>query len=71
MTAESIIAIGFAFCWPAISGAEPWTGSNKAPSDPIFADGIKPSPPTRPAPSSDKISPNKLVVTITRIPEAV
>ena len=65
ITADNIIAIGFAIPLPAISGADPCTGSNKAPSFPIFAEGINPSPPTRPAPSSDKISPNKLVVTMT------
>ena len=26
--AERIAAVGSAFCWPAMSGAEPWTGSN-------------------------------------------
>ena len=59
------MAIGLAIPFPAISGADPWTGSNNAPSLPIFADGINPSPPTRPAPSSDNMSPNRFVVTMT------
>ena len=62
--ADSIMAIGFALFWPAMSGAEPCTGSNNAASKPMFADGISPSPPTRPAPSSESMSPKRLVVTI-------
>ena len=40
ITAERIIAIGFAIPFPAISGAEPCTGSNNAPLFPILAEGI-------------------------------
>ena len=66
-----ILAIGLAFPLPAISGAEPCTGSyidlilpflSFAPKD---AEGNKPNDPVNIAASSDNISPNKLSVTIT------
>ena len=48
---------GLILCCPAISGAEPWIGSKIAPSLPIFALGVRPRPPTRPAHKSETISP--------------
>ena len=66
-----MVAMGFAFPVPAISGAEPCTGSyidlilpflSFAPKD---ADGSNPSDPVNIAASSDNMSPNKLSVTIT------
>ena len=63
--------MGFAIPLPVISGAEPCTGSyidlifpslSLAPND---ADGNKPKEPVNIAASSDRISPNKLSVTIT------
>ena len=42
-----------------MSGVEPWTGSNNPFSSPILPDGARPNPPTKPALSSDNISPNK------------
>ena len=56
---------GLAICFPAISKAAPCTGSNNAKLSPIFAAGATPSPPTTCAASSESISPNKFVVTIT------
>ena len=56
---------GLAMPRPAISGAEPWIGSYNAVPVPMEADGKRPSEPDTTAPSSLKISPNKLVVTIT------
>ncbi len=47
--AERMQAVGLILCCPAISGAEPWIGSKIAPSLPIFALGVRPRPPTRPA----------------------
>ena len=51
--------------FPAMSGADPWTGSNNPCLSPIFPEGASPSPPTRPAEASDKMSPKRLLVTIT------
>jgi len=52
-----IIAIGFATPFPAMSGAAPWTGSKRAKSAPMFAEGVIPSPPTSWAASSESMSP--------------
>ena len=60
-----IILIGLLILWPAMSGAEPCTGSNNPLCSPIFPEGAIPNPPTNPAPSSDSMSPKRLVVTIT------
>jgi hypothetical protein len=65
MQAERIVAIGLATPRPAMSGAEPCTGSNTAWWSPTFADGARPRPPTRPAMRSERMSPNRLVVTST------
>ena len=48
-----------------MSGADPWIGSYNAVPVPMDADGKSPIEPEITAPSSDKISPNKFVVTIT------
>ena len=61
----SICAAGFAIPFPAMSGALPCTGSKIAAAGPMFAPGVTPSPPTRPEISSLRMSPNRLVVTIT------
>ena len=54
---------GFAMPFPAISGADPWTGSNNPFLSPMFPDGARPRPPTKPALSSDNMSPNRLLET--------
>ncbi|MNX76593.1 hypothetical protein D3C86_1081060 [compost metagenome] len=58
-------AHGFAMFLPAMSGAEPWTASKMAASAPMLEPGAKPNPPTRPAHKSERMSPNRLVVTMT------
>ena len=63
MAAASISAIGFAMPLPAMSGAEPCTASKMAASAPMLAPGAMPRPPTSPATRSDRMSPNRLVVT--------
>ena len=65
MAADNISPVGLAMPLPAMSGAEPWIASNKAVSLPMFELAAKPRPPTKPAISSDKMSPNMLVVTMT------
>jgi hypothetical protein len=37
-----IVAIGLAMFFPAISGADPWTGSTSENSAPTFAEGATP-----------------------------
>src|SRR6056300_662793 len=64
-------AIGFALPWPAISGADPCTGSYNALGRPFAigapkdADGNMPNDPVSIAAKSDSKSPNRLSVTIT------
>jgi len=41
MPAESIAAKGFALSWPAMSGAEPCTGSNRPTEPPRLAEGAE------------------------------
>ena len=65
IAADSISAAGFAIPCPAMSGAVPCTASKIAARDPMLAPGARPRPPTRPAISSDRMSPNMLVVTMT------
>src|SRR2546422_2736345 len=64
----STAAIGLAIPLPASDGAEPCTGSNNpAPPRPGWrlALAASPSPPTSAAPRSDRMSPYRLLVTIT------
>src|SRR4051794_15269694 len=64
--AERIIASGLALPVPAMSGAEPWTGSNRpGPSPPSDALGSMPSEPVSIAASSLRMSPNMFSVRIT------
>ena len=64
-------AIGLALPWPAMSGAEPWTGSYMAlrrpdaSGAPSEAEGNMPSEPVSMAAQSDRMSPNRLSVTMT------
>ena len=61
-----MVAIGLALPWPAMSGAEPWTGSYmpKFPSARL-ADGSMPMDPVIWLASSERMSPNMLLVTST------
>ncbi len=68
---ERIAAIGFAMFWPAISGAEPCTGSNMLGppmlltwSGLMLPDAAMPMPPAIAAPRSVMMSPNMFVVTM-------
>ena len=72
MANDAIIAIGLATPLPAMSGAEPCTGSYIALRFLVFgsispseADGSMPSEPVSIAAMSDSMSPNRLSVTIT------
>ena len=63
---DQIWPIGFAIPLPAISGADPWTGSNNDGnflSGFMFPDGAIPIVPVHAGPKSDKISPNKFEAT--------
>ena len=58
--------MGFAIPWPAMSGADPWTGSNRpGPPSPRLADGSIPIEPVIIAASSLRMSPNMFSVTMT------
>ena len=60
--------MGLAIPFPAISGAEPCTGSNNDGnlfSGLIFPDGAIPIVPVQAGPKSDRISPNKFDATTT------
>ena len=61
------MASGLAIPWPAMSGAEPWTGSNTpgVPSSPKEALGSIPSDPVSIAASSERMSPNMFSVRMT------
>ena len=59
---DMVIASGFTIPFPAMSGALPWTASNTAYSSPILAPGTTPSPPTRPAPRSEMMSPYRFIM---------
>ena len=65
IAAASIWADGLAIPCPAMSGAEPCTASKIAAWAPMLAPGARPKPPTRPEASSDRMSPNRFVVTMT------
>ena len=65
MQAARIWAVGFATFWPAMSGAEPWTGSYMQTSSPMFPPGAMPRPPTSPAMRSLRMSPNMFSITST------
>ena len=63
---DNIVAIGFTIFWHAISGALPWIGSYIPKSSSLTdADGNIPIEPVIIDASSDIISPNMLLVTIT------
>jgi hypothetical protein len=51
--------------FPAMSGAEPCTGSYRPVPLPRLADGSRPSEPTIAPASSDRMSPNMFSVTMT------
>ncbi len=63
---ERSVAKGFAVPVPAMSGAEPWTGSKTpGPLSPRLADGSMPSDPVSIAAASLRMSPNMFSVTMT------
>jgi len=57
---DAMAPIGLAMSFPAMVGAEPWTGSNNPPRPPTLADGKSPRDPTTAPASSDRMSPNRL-----------
>src|SRR4029450_9466024 len=65
--AESAAATGLALPVPAMSGADPWTGSNSEGDESglRLALAAVPRPPAMAAPRSVRMSPNRLSVTIT------
>src|SRR5216684_4022215 len=67
MAADRIAAVGSACCRPAMSGAEPCTGSNMlgaVRSGLMFPEEARPIPPWSTAPKSVMMSPNMLVVAL-------
>ena len=66
IAADRIVAIGLALSWPAMSGAEPWTGSYM-PKLPVAseAEGSMPIEPVIWLASSERMSPKMLLVTMT------
>mmetsp|Transcript_3717 Transcript_3717/g.10765 ORF Transcript_3717/g.10765 Transcript_3717/m.10765 type:complete len:210 (+) Transcript_3717:497-1126(+) len=65
MAADSTIAIGLATSCPAMSGAEPCTGSNTpGPSLDMLAEGSMPRLPVSMLAASDRMSPKMLPVTM-------
>ncbi len=65
---ERIAAVGSAFCWPAMSGADPCTGSNMLGNAPVgltLPDAARPMPPEIAAARSVMMSPNRLSETMT------
>ena len=65
MAPDRIAPSGLAMSRPAISGAEPCTGSNRPVPSPRLADGRRPSDPTTAPASSERMSPNMFSVRIT------
>src|SRR5712671_4700664 len=60
---DQICPMGFAIPFPAMSGAEPWTGSNidgYSYSGYRLAEGAMPIDPTTDGPRSERISPKRL-----------
>ena len=61
IAADSTIAIGLATSWPAMSGADPWTGSKiPGPSSETDAEGSMPRLPVAIAAASERMSPKML-----------
>ena len=68
MAADQIWPMGFAMPLPAMSGAEPCTGSKsdgKRRSGLMLPEGAMPMVPVQAGPRSDRISPKRLEPTIT------
>src|SRR2546423_11920371 len=68
MAADQICPIGLAMPWPAISGAEPCTGSNTEGylrSGLMLPPGAIPMVPVQAGPRSERISPNRFEPTTT------
>ena len=68
MAPHQIWPMGLAICFPAMSGAEPCTGSNSdgnVPSGLRFALGAMPIVPVHAGPRSLRMSPNRLLATTT------
>src|SRR6266849_2577368 len=68
MAPDQICATGLAMPFPAMSGAEPWTGSNiegNSRSGFILAEGASPIDPTTAAPRSERMSPKRFDPTTT------
>src|SRR5690606_22858039 len=66
MAADRIVARGFALFWPAMSGAEPWLGTYRPWLEAFMeAEGSMPMEAVSMAASSDRMSPNRLPVTMT------
>jgi len=65
---DRMAAVGFALAVPAMSGAEPWTGSNIDGAVSVgfrFAEAANPMPPVTAPPRSVRMSPKRLSVTTT------
>ncbi|MNR13135.1 hypothetical protein D3C85_1295230 [compost metagenome] len=66
MAADRTMPTGLARSLPAMSGAEPWIGSNRpGPSAPREAEGSRPMEPPSTEISSDRMSPNMFSVRMT------
>jgi hypothetical protein len=62
--------MGFAIPLPAISGADPWTGSKRdghLPVGLIFPDGATPIEPVHAGPRSERISPKRFYQSALRV----
>src|ERR1039458_2486772 len=68
MAADQIWAMGFAMSFPAMSGAEPWTGSKrdgKRRSGLMLPEGAMPMVPAQAGPRSERMSPKRFEATTT------
>jgi len=65
MATVAMAPMGFATSRPAMSGADPWIGSNRPGPEPSEAEGRRPSEPASTAASSLRMSPNMFSVRIT------